>query len=70
MLIFIQNHASFAGLLIQKCLYVITKLLNLSFWLKKSIGIQFELLRTEQNFKKSKKYNYVLRKSEQQLSLF
>jgi hypothetical protein len=60
MLIFIQNHASFAGLLIQKCLYVITKLLKLPFWLKKSIGIQFELLRTEQNFKKPKKIQLCL----------
>jgi hypothetical protein len=60
MLIFIQNHASFAGLLIQKCLYVIIKLLKLPFWLEKSIGIQFELLRTEQNLKKPKKIQLCL----------
>jgi hypothetical protein len=46
MLIVKPNHANFAGLLITNCHYVVYGSLNLSLWLKNSIGIQFEIYET------------------------
>jgi hypothetical protein len=46
MLIIKTNHANFAGLLITKCHYDAYKIQILPLWLKKSIGIQFEIHET------------------------